>query len=64
MKLVDDDADQLALGVAERRDDAVHAVVDIEIRRQDRDQAVRDIEQLARSAALQGNAGPSKITRS
>src|SRR3984957_6092366 len=51
VKFVDDDADQLALGVAQRRDDAVHAVVDVEIRRQDRGQAVRDIEQRAVSGA-------------
>src|ERR1700735_5540333 len=45
MKFVDDHADQLVLGVAENCDDAVHAVVDVEIRRQDRGQSVGDIEQ-------------------
>src|SRR5674476_892895 len=42
-----DDADQLALGSAEGRDDVFHAVVDIEIDRQDGDEAVGGLEQLA-----------------
>src|ERR1700688_2528085 len=46
-ELVENDADQLALGTTERRDDCLHAVVDVEIDRQDRDQAVGDVEQSA-----------------
>src|SRR5258708_32640626 len=42
-ELVEDDADQLALGAAEGRDDVFHAVVDVEIDRQDRDQAVGEL---------------------
>src|SRR5579872_1172637 len=47
LKLVDDHADQLALGAAESCDDIVHAAVDIETGRQHRDQPVGDIDQLA-----------------
>src|ERR1700721_2385097 len=59
LKLVDHDADQLALCAAERRDDCFHAVVDIEACRQDRDQASRDVEQLAIGRAPR-HRGPIK----
>src|SRR6202035_2448755 len=51
MKFADDDADQLALGVAEGRDDLFHAVVDVEICRQGGDEAVGHLEQLAAGGA-------------
>src|SRR5260221_12539326 len=46
VKFVDDDTDQLALGLAERGDDVFHAIIDVELDRQDRDQSVDDFEQL------------------
>src|SRR5882757_11237574 len=45
-EFVDDDTDQLALGLAERGDDVFHAIIDVELDRQDRDQSVGDFEQL------------------
>jgi CelD/BcsL family acetyltransferase involved in cellulose biosynthesis len=56
-ELVEDDADQLALGAAEACDDVFHAVVDIEIDRQDHDQAVGDTDQLAIWRVFSRNAG-------
>src|SRR5579871_4364677 len=46
MQLVDDHADQLALGAAKTGDDIVHATIDIEAGWQRRDQAVGDADQL------------------
>src|SRR5260370_28799661 len=49
IELVEDDTDQLALRTAKRRDDAFHAVVDVEADRQDPDKAFAAIGQLARA---------------
>ena len=46
-ELIEDDADELALGVAESVDDRFHALVDVEADREDRDQRIGAIEQLA-----------------
>src|SRR6185312_15133001 len=46
-ELVEHDADELALGAAERGQDLFHAVIDVEAGRQHRHQRVGAIEQLA-----------------
>src|SRR6185436_3148020 len=45
VEFVDDDTDQLALGLAQCGDDVFHGVVDIELDRQDRDKPVDGVEQ-------------------
>src|ERR1700757_5258359 len=46
-ELVEHDADELALGAAERGQDLFHAVVDVETGRQHRHQRISGFEQLA-----------------